>query len=78
MPKEMPWDGCKVGFGAKDPNEGDIENALDMMDLPSGWSIDEIDATGGRLVIVFEVEGPLRQVDGEKVRKELQRLGCSV
>lgn len=76
---ELPWDDCKVAFGIEDGDAvwdvcgGNGKHA----DLPAGWSLNETDGSGARLVVVFRVEGvaPTAE-DGAKVLAFLQRIGA--
>lgn len=77
---ELPWSDCKVAYGIED--DGPLWRWHDRHNykppLPTGWSICETDASGARLVVVFRVEGELRQEDGEKVAAILRKLRISV
>jgi hypothetical protein len=81
-PHDQPWDDLKVAFGFDDSDERSVE-LLDQIwkdDLdgesawPDGWSIDETDGAGARMVVVFRVEGPLRNEDGRRVRAMLKDI----
>lgn len=78
-PHEQPWDDLKVAFGFDDRDERAVKLLNEIWDdgldgdsvWPEGWSIDETDASGARMVVVFRVEGPLREEDGRLVRAML-------
>jgi hypothetical protein len=81
-PHDQPWDDLKVAFGFDDSDERSVE-LLDQIwkdDLdgesawPDGWSIDETDGAGARMVVVFRVQGPLRNEDGRRVRAMLKDI----
>lgn len=68
-----PWDDCKVAFGVE--GESTVESMwYDNSMLPPGWSLDETDTSGARVVAVFRVEGRLTQKDGEAVERLLRSL----
>lgn len=73
---EAAWDDCKVAFGFNG-DEGAIFEAWERgnLSLPCGWSLNETDAAGARLVVVFRVEGVLPgPADSAIVRALLDRL----
>ncbi len=80
----MPWGDCKVCFDF----DGDLELEDRLWEafwptetaahkLPDGWSLNETDGTGARLVVVFRVEGELRRKDGEVVARLLRSIATA-
>lgn len=80
-----PWDDCKVAFGFDDAADEDAENLLDEIweeeiraqgseIWPAGWSINETDRSGGRMVVVFRVDGQPSRADGRLVRNILNKI----
>lgn len=71
-----PWGDCKVAFDYNGDDEilwTASENG--EVHLPKGWSLNETDAAGARLVAVFRVEGaPPTVHDGKLVRALLAKL----
>jgi len=75
---QTPWGDCKVCFDF----DGDLDRLWEAFwpmepaahKLPDGWSLNETDGTGARLVVVFRVEGELRRKDGEVVARLLRSI----
>ena len=73
---DMPWDDLKLAFGF----DGDEEALWEAFGpggrgaLPKGWSLNETDASGARLVAVFRVEGALVIEDAKTVRAAIDAL----
>lgn len=79
---EFPWGDCKVAFDY-DPQTDDWEIILkdvwdqDMQEgnvWPNGWSLNEIDSSGARRVLIFRIEGDLRRQDGEIVKSLIEKM----
>lgn len=68
----IPWDDCKIAFGVT----ADVEDVWNIKpeSLPSGWTLNETDSSGARLVAVFRVEGIPTAEDGTKVAAILASL----
>jgi hypothetical protein len=83
-PHDQPWDDLKVSFGFDDSDDrssallDEIWNdGLDGESIwPDGWSINETDASGARMVVVFRVEGPIREEDGRIVGSLLRDISA--
>jgi hypothetical protein len=74
----LPWCDCKVAFGVDDWDAIEkISEPAWSGRLPTGWTHNETDGTGGRIVVVFRVRVPLREEDGEYVVKLLQQMGAT-
>jgi hypothetical protein len=78
---ESPWDDLKVAFAFDDAEEGAEELLEEIWEegeesgvWPEGWSLDETDAAGGRMVVVFRVTTPLAKADGQRVRAALDEI----
>jgi len=81
---EPPWDDCKVAFGVGNPDTWDllfvpIPSSAELSEmakrrLPSGWTPDERDTSGARVVIVFRVVGVPDGASGRAVRELLDEL----
>lgn len=70
-----PWDDMKVAFGF-DGNVDELWDAAhktNTLRLPQGWSLDETDGAGARMVAVFRVAAMPTAADGEAVLRELAR-----
>ena len=85
-PHQQPWSDAKVAFGFDETHEDANEllrevwdDALDGSSVwPRGWSLDETDASGARMVVVFRVEGPVREQDGRVVRRILDGISAGI
>jgi hypothetical protein len=83
-PHDQPWDDLKVSFGFDDSDERSVKLLEEIWDdglggesiWPEGWSIDETDTSGARMVVVFRIEGPLREEDGRVVRSMLHDISA--
>jgi hypothetical protein len=81
---DQPWDDLKVAFGFDDEDERSVELLEEIWDAgfggesiwPDGWSMDETDRSGARMVVVFRIEGPLREGDGRQVRSMLRDISA--
>ncbi len=80
--QEEPWDDLKVAFGFDDADGRSVEllnevwnDALDGSPIwPEGWSIEQTDVSGARMVVAFRVSGPLRNEDGRAVKAMLRDI----
>ena len=74
--KNAPWDDCKVAFSIDNADAFDQwwDDPKHAEDLPHGWSVVEIDSSGARYVVVFQIEGMPTKADGQKVKKFLNRF----
>lgn len=79
-----PWDDCKIAFGMDneeafeswlEANGADESGDLSAI-LPNGWELSETDGAGARWVVVFRVNGPVRERDGRMVRAMLRKCGA--
>lgn len=75
MSNTTPWDDCKVAFSV-DTIVGDDElfSAIEVGVWPEGWEFTESDGSGARLVLIFRVEGSLREIDGRRVRRQIGKI----
>jgi hypothetical protein len=76
MIQEAPWGDCKVAYGISD-DRGLWRRWQDgrlKADLPNGWTLDQIDAGGARMVAVFRVEGVPTVEQGKAVLLFLRRI----
>lgn len=88
-PDVEPWDDCKVAFGF-DEQERDSEELLnniwdaEIRDSessiwPKGWSINEVDTSGARMVVVFRIKaGVPSHSDGRLVRGLLDKVEMGI
>ncbi len=73
---KMPWTDLKVAFDAPDVCNT-LEEAFESfaaLSYPPGWRVDEVDAAGARLVVVFRVEGVPTYEDGQAVVTALEEF----
>lgn len=74
--QDLPWSDMKVAFSADDDEAvwshfGIGGSHLHL--LPPGWSLNETNSSGARLVAVFRIEGVLPTIsDGALVEKLLK------
>lgn len=79
---QLPWDDLKIAFGLDTPDVYDMffvsDGLTDLTQwghrLPRGWSIDCLDTTGARSVLVFRVETMPTKRHGEQVRRLLDHM----
>lgn len=71
---DAPWDDCKVAYGIDDQEQIWRQYGKRPLQLPAGWSLDETDGSGARLVVVFRVEGVPTSADGKAVKTLLRRI----
>ena len=78
----MSWCQIKVAYLLTDkhPNldaavsDDSIWDMLNTDVLPTGWEFTEIDSSGARVVLVFEVDDTISQQDMDAVEKLIETL----
>lgn len=72
MTKSAPWICCKVAFEYKG-SLCDEDNIFNYNDWPDGWEINAFDASGFRLIVVFQVTMPKIE-DGKEIVEILNTI----
>lgn len=82
---DQPWEAVTITFSVNDGDEtSELFNGIwnDQLDgrsiWPNGWSIGDIDVSGPRPLVVFNVEGAVREVDGRMVRRHLDDISVGI
>jgi hypothetical protein len=71
---DVPWDDCKIAYGIDD--DASLWRRYDSgkLELPAGWSLDQVDGAGARFVVVFRVKELPYVEDGRAVLSMLRRI----
>lgn len=72
--KEMPWDSAKVAFSIYFEDIDKLWDDLEKVNLPEGWRFVESIANAAFQMVIFEVQGPITEQDGLKVKKLLEEI----
>ncbi|MEM8604436.1 MAG: hypothetical protein AAGF24_11455 [Cyanobacteria bacterium P01_H01_bin.121] len=67
-----PWTECKVAYPISDPDH--TLRYLGSPPLPSNWSFERFESTGGQWVIIFSIMGLPTLENGEIVKQILAEI----
>jgi len=70
------WDDCKVAYGIDDEDALWGAWKIGTLELPAGWTLNETDGTGARMVAVFRVNGIPTEADSRSALAALAAAGA--